>query len=220
MYIDVFSDPVCPWCFVGKRRFEAAAAERPGLDLRLRWRCFQLNPDMPAEGMERQAYLQAKFGGAAGAAQVYERVAEAGRSVGIDFAFDRIRRTPNTVQAHRLLRLAQQPEVDRADALSDALFAAYFLDGEDIGDREVLAEVAQQAGIDREEAAHFLAGDHERSSVLQEDAAGRRAGIQGVPCFIVGGRYAIAGAHEPAALLEALDRAAAEAAAAEPGPVA
>ena len=214
MFIDVFSDPICPWCFIGKRRFEAAASERRGLDLKLRWRCFQLNPDMPREGLPRQEYLSAKFGGASGAAQVYDRVIEAGHTVGIDFAFDRIERTPNTVQAHRLIRLAQQAEVNRADALTDALFDAYFLEGEDIGDRDVLAEIAARAGIDRDEALHYLQGDHDRAVVLEEDAAARRAGIQGVPCFIVGGRYAIAGAHEPATLLEVIDRAAGEAEAA------
>ena len=111
MNVDVFSDPICPWCFIGKRRYAAAAAARPALDLRLHWRAFQLNPEMPAEGMPRQEYLQTKFGGAANAAEVYRQVAEAGTTVDIDFAFERIVRTPNTVQAHRLLRLAQQPEV-------------------------------------------------------------------------------------------------------------
>lgn len=209
MNIDVFSDPVCPWCYIGKRRFEAAAAERPTLDLRLHWRAFQLNPDMPAQGMDRKHYLQSKFGGAANAAEVYRRIAETGRSVGLDFAFDRIRRTPNTVQAHRLLRLAQQPELDRGDALAEGLFEAYFLAGLDIGDRDTLADIAARAGIDRDEALYFLEGEHDRAEVLAEDALARRLGIGGVPCFVVEGRYAISGAQEPAALLEVFDRVAA-----------
>ena len=113
MNVDVFSDPICPWCFIGKRRYAAAAAERPNLELRLQWRTFQLNPQMPVEGMPRQEYLSSKFGGAANAADVYRRVAEAGLTVGVEFAFDRIRRTPNTVQAHRLLRLARLPGAPR-----------------------------------------------------------------------------------------------------------
>ena len=211
MYVDVFSDPICPWCFIGKRRYEEAAAERAALELRLGWRAFQLNPEMPAEGMPRQEYLQAKFGGAANAAQVYDRVIEAGHTVGIDFAFDRIVRTPSTVQAHRLVRLSQQAELDRGEQVTEALFRAYFLEGEDIGDRDTLAEIGARGGLDREEVAHYLQGTHDRDAVIQEDAMARKLGINGVPCFIVDGRYAIAGAHEPATLLDVFDRAAGDA---------
>lgn len=211
MQVDVFSDPVCPWCFIGKRRFDAAARERPALGLALHWRAFQLNPDMPAGGMDRAAYLQAKFGGATRAKEIYQRVNEAGQSVGIEFAFDNIRRTPSTVQAHRLIRLAQQPEIDRGDALTEALFGAYFLAGEDIGDRDTLVEVAARAGLDREETACYLDGDHDRDTVLAEDAQARRLGIQGVPCFIIDRRLAVSGAQEPAVLVRAFDEAAAAA---------
>ncbi|WP_119165528.1 DsbA family oxidoreductase [Algihabitans albus] len=203
MELDIFSDVICPWCFIGKRRLEAAFAERPQPGLVVRWRAFQLNPDMPAEGMGRQAYLEQKFGGAENAQRLYNQIGTVGAEVGIDFAFDKIRRTPNTVNAHRLIRLAAR--LDREEAVVERLFRAYFLEGSDIGDTALLVELAAEAGIDAQEAARFLASDEERSAVESEDLGGRQAGITGVPTFIVNRRHAVPGAQPPEVLHKLFD---------------
>jgi len=203
MILDVYSDTICPWCYVGKRRLERALQARPQRDLTIRWRAFQLNPGMPAEGMDRKAYIEAKFGAAERARAIYDTVRAAGASEGIAFAFDRIRRTPSTLQSHRLIRFAGGQ--DRQDETLEALFQAYFLDGRNIGDRTVLAEVAADAGLDRAEAAEYLAGDADAEAVLSEDALARRAGINGVPCFIFNGRFALSGAQEPEAFFQLFD---------------
>ncbi len=194
MRLDIFADPICPWCFIGKRHLEAALAQVPRPDLEVRWRAFQLNPVMPPEGMDRQAYIAAKFGPRG--PEVYEHIREAGLAAGIDFAFDRIRRTPNSVDAHRLTRYAARHGLE--DRVVDALFRAYFLEGRDIGDREVLAAVAAETGLDADEARAFLEGDQEREAVLAEDAMARyELSIAGVPCFILDGRQMIPGAVPP-----------------------
>ena len=203
MILDVFSDTICPWCYVGKRRLERALEARPQRDLTIRWRAFQLNPGMPAEGMDRKAYIDAKFGGSERARAILDTVRAAGGGEGIAFAFDRIKRTPNTLQSHRLIRFAGGQ--DRQDETLEALFRAYFLEGRNIGDRAVLADVAEDAGLDRDEAADYLAGDTDAEAVLGEDALARRAGINGVPCFIFNGRFALSGAQEPEAFFQLFD---------------
>jgi predicted DsbA family dithiol-disulfide isomerase len=203
MILDVFSDTICPWCYVGKRRLERALEARPQRDLTIRWRAFQLNPGMPAEGMERKAYIDAKFGGSERARAILDTVRAAGAGEGIAFAFDRIKRTPNTLQSHRLIRFAGTH--DRQDETLEALFRAYFLHGRNISDRAVLADVAQDAGLDRGEAADYLAGDADAEAVLGEDALARRAGINGVPCFLFNGRFALSGAQEPEAFFQLFD---------------
>jgi predicted DsbA family dithiol-disulfide isomerase len=203
MHIDIFSDVICPWCFIGKRRLERALTMRPQPGLTRRWRAFQLNPDMPAEGMDRQRYLAVKFGGAANAQVVYDQVLAAGESEGIDFAFDRMKRTPNTVDAHRLIRFAATH--GREDAVVEGLFDIYFQHAEDIGDRDVLAAVAQAAGLDGQAVRTYLSGDDEVAAVRSEDHAARQAGINGVPCFIFNGQHALAGAHAPEVLFQLFD---------------
>lgn len=194
MHIDVFSDVICPWCFIGKRKLERALDEAGVTDARLNWRAFQLNPDMPREGMERRSYLTKKFGGARNADQIYGRIAAAGREVGIDFAFDRIPRTPNTLDAHRLIRLAG--EQGRPDSLVEALFHAYFLNGVDIGDTHELARLGRAAGVTppHGDLAAWLEGDAERDAALAEEARAHELGITSVPCFIFEGRFALSGA--------------------------
>ena len=219
LQIDIYSDTICPWCYIGKRRLERALAQRPELESEVRWRAFQLNPDMPPEGIDRQRYLETKFGGTAGARQVYARVEAAGSGEDIPFAFDAIPRTPNTVDSHRLiLWAAGQP--GGQDAVVESLFRAYFLDGRDIGDREVLVAVAAAAGHDANGVRAFLASDEGATEVREEDLQGRQSGIQGVPLFVLGRRYALSGAQPPEVFLEVLDRIAAEDASAEspPGP--
>ncbi|MFO0989430.1 MAG: DsbA family oxidoreductase [Alphaproteobacteria bacterium] len=202
--VDIVSDAVCPWCFIGKRRFEQALAQAPGdVEVLVAWRPFQLNPEMPPEGMDRKTYLATKFGGDARADQIYERVRKAGQSVGIDFNFKGIPRTPNTIDAHRLIGIAGR--AGRQDAVVEGLFRAYFLDGRDVGDRDVLAAIAKAGGLDEKTIRDYLAGREDVDRVENEDAMARRMGIQGVPCFILNRKYAISGAQEPAVFLEAIE---------------
>lgn len=208
--IDVFSDPICPWCFIGKKRLEEALESRPDIPVTLRWRAFQLNPDMPRAGMDRQAYLSAKFGGADRASEIYGHIGRVGDEVGIDFQFDRIPRTPSTLKAHRLIRFAQRPEHEKADAVVAAMFQAYFMDGKDIGNDAELLDIAERAGLDRATTQAYLDSDEDEAEVQAEDVFARRLGIGGVPCFVVDGKYAVSGAQEPEAFLPLLDMAARE----------
>ncbi len=198
MIIDVFSDPICPWCYIGKRRLESALDQygRAG-DTTVRWRVFQLNPAMPPEGMARNAYLALKFGGVERANQIYEAVGQAGAEVGIPFAFDKIERTPNTVQAHRLIRHAARSGHD--GDLVEALFCAYFIDGRDLSDDAVLADIAGSCGMDAGECHTYLAGRDDEEEVRGEHEFAVSLNITGVPCFILGGRYAVVGAQQPEA---------------------
>jgi len=205
--IDVFSDPICPWCYIGKKRLEEALAARPDVPVSIRWRTFQLNPDMPNEGMDRQAYLSAKFGGPDRAADVYGHIRKVGDQVGIDFQFDAIPRTPSTLKAHRLIRLTQRDHPDASEPLVQAMFKAYFLDGRDIGDIDELVSLAVEAGLKGDPVRTYLEGNEDLDEVKAEDAFARRLGIGGVPCFIVEGKYALSGAQEPEAFLPVLDMA-------------
>lgn len=202
MLIEIFSDTVCPWCFIGKRRLERALAMRPDIAVEIRWRAFQLNPWMPPEGMERAAYLQAKFG-AQDATRIYDNIRRVGAAEDIAFRFDRIPRTPNTLDSHRLIRHAEG--VGRQNDVVEALFAAYFLDGRDIGDIGVLTEIAAAAGLAPDAARAFLEGDAERDAVRAEDMRARQMGIQGVPCFVLDRSYAVSGAQEPEYFLPLFD---------------
>lgn len=211
--VDVVSDVVCPWCFIGKRRLATAlanlAAEQPGLDLRVNWHPFQLNPDLPPEGVDRRSYLEDKFGGPARAAQIYDRVRAAGSTVDIPFAFDRIERQPNTLDAHRLISWAQARGA--ADDVVDRLFRAYFLDGRAIGDRGVLADIAGEAGLDREAVRAMLASDEGVDTIRALDRRVRELGVDGVPFFIFADKVAVSGAQEPAVLKDAIAQALADA---------
>ena len=210
IHIDIFSDTICPWCLVGKRRLEAALRERPDLEVAIHWRVFQLNPGMPEEGMDRQDYLARKFGGPEGARQVYDHIRSVGAEDGIDFAFEDIARTPNTVKSHRLIRWAAGQ--DRETETVEALFRAYFFNGQDIGDTEVLVAAAVEAGMDAEEARAFLASEALAEELREEDRQARGLGIDGVPCFVFNGRHAVPGAQPPKVLAQMLDLAQQEAA--------
>lgn len=203
MRIDIFSDTVCPWCFIGKRRLERALGGELPEGLEIQWRAFQLNPDMPSEGMDRKAYLEAKFGGPEGARRVYDQIVLAGQGEGIEFQFKSIPRTPNSVQSHRLIRFAMTK--GKEDEVVERLFNGYFLEGKDIGDDQVLTEIAEASGLPREEVEAFLAGDEYREEILGEDLYARQQGINGVPCFIFNGRYALSGAQDPAILRQVID---------------
>jgi predicted DsbA family dithiol-disulfide isomerase len=209
LVVDIVSDVVCPWCYIGKRKLESALTElqarEPGLAILRRWHPFQLNPDLPADGIARAAYLEAKFGGKARAAEIYARVRAAGMDVGIPFDFNRIERQPNTLDAHRLITWAQnRGDAKATDALVEQLFRAYFIDGRVLTDTEQLVSIARDAGFPEGEARAMLGSDAIRSEVEAEDREARSVGISGVPFFIFNGKTAVSGAHEPAALLEAI----------------
>ncbi|MBO6558980.1 MAG: DsbA family oxidoreductase [Nisaea sp.] len=201
--IDIFSDVICPWCFIGKRRLERALKLRPVPDLTIQWRAFQLNPDMPVEGMSRQAYLENKFGGPERASQIYDNIRRMGDGEGIDFRFDLIQRTPNTVLAHRTINLATA--MGTSDALVENLFNAYFIEGVDIGDLDNLVTLAEASGMDAEETRTWLEGKGGATEVMAETRFAYENGINGVPCFIFNRQYAVSGAQEPEAFFPLFD---------------
>jgi predicted DsbA family dithiol-disulfide isomerase len=200
--VDVVSDVVCPWCFIGKRRLETAMADI-AVPLEIRWRPFQLDPTIPPEGKDRRAYLAAKFGTTDRVRQMQDRLVEAGEEEGIPFAFERIKVSPNTLDAHRLIHWAG--ESGKQERIVDALFRAYFLEGRDIGDHAVLADTAAAVGMDRAEVAPRLASGEDRASVRAEIAAAQQMGVTGVPTFILLGRYALVGAQPAAELARAFE---------------
>jgi len=199
--VEVFADVICPWCYIGKRRLDMAFETRPDIRPAYIWRTFLLNPTMPPEGMERDAYLSAKFGNSAAA--VYGRVAAAGLDSGINFRFDAISRTPDSRPAHRML-IAAGP--DSAD-LSEAIYSAYFIEGRDISDPQELESIAVAFG--RADLIDMAADDTVARQLDTHLATGNRMRLDGVPFFIFGGKYAIAGAHLPEHLVPAIDAAAA-----------
>jgi len=200
--IDVISDVICPWCFIGKRRLEKALEGRPAS---VRWHPFQLNPDMPREGIERREYRIRKFGSWERSQELDAQVAAAGRGEGIAFNFDRQSRTPNTLDAHRVIWLAGERGVQ--DAVVEALFLAYFTDGRDLSDRAALAEVVVGAGLDRDEVDELLEGDGGLDVVRAGEEHGRRLGVSGVPFFVINGKVAVSGAQPPEAFLQAIEQA-------------
>lgn len=203
MLIETFADLICPWCYIGKHRLARALAERPRVRPEMRWQPFQLNPDMPRGGMERDAYLSAKFGGPERARQIYAVVEETAERDGLPLYLDRIRRTPNTLDAHRSIRIAAR--FGLGDAMAEALFRVYFAEGLDIGDRDTLAATVASIGLDGAEMKALLASDAESTTVQSADKLARQLGLQAVPCYIFDRRYALSGAQEPSSFLPLLD---------------
>jgi predicted DsbA family dithiol-disulfide isomerase len=202
--VTIISDAVCPWCLIGKRHFEAALAQRPELDVKVEWRPFQLNPDIPVEGMDRKTAIAAKFGSLENARQIYERVSQAGEQAGVKFDFEAIPKTPNTLNAHRLIHWAAQAGVQ--DQMVEALFRRFFQDGEDIGDSAVLIEAATEAGLDAESVGRKLASDDDLELVRQQDFQARSRGINGVPFFVFNNKYGLSGAQPPETFLQVLEQ--------------
>lgn len=190
--LDIFSDVVCPWCLIGATNLVRALADAPDQPFDLAWHPYQLDPELPLEGMDRREYLARKFGGPENVDRVHARVEEAAREAGVPVAFNRITRAPNTLDAHRLIRWAAAEGAQTRVAM--ALFARYFGDGEDISDPAVLTAVAAEAGLDPAVIGRLLAGDADRAEVRAEAESARRAGITGVPAFIVASKYAVTGA--------------------------
>jgi predicted DsbA family dithiol-disulfide isomerase len=211
--IDVVSDVVCPWCFIGKRHLDQALqlwrAERPDSDVEVRWQPYFLNPDTPESGEPYRPFLEKKFGGPKQLEEIWQRVSEAGRKAGIEFAFEKIELRANTLNAHRLIHHAQTGGGSAIEDLIEALFAAQFLEGRHIGDRAMLAAVAAECGMDREAVQRYLGSDEDAEEVRAAAAKMQRMGISGVPFFIFNNKLAASGAQPPEALLQAMREASA-----------
>lgn len=217
--VEVVSDVVCPWCFVGQRRLgRALASLGADMDVTVRWRPFQLDPTIPPGGLDRRDYMLAKFGSAERLAAAHERLKELGAREGIDFRFDRITRSPNTLDAHRLIRWAGAHGAAAQNDLAAELFSRYFEQGRDVGDADVLADAAKAAGLPDENWRERLLSDEDRQAVQEEAANFSRMGVTGVPCFILAGRYAVSGAQEAEVLAQAIEQVARTGAEAAEGP--
>jgi len=203
--IDIVSDVMCPWCYVGKRRLEQALGEiGDKVAVELRWRPFQLDATIPREGRDRKAYLESKFGGAERARAAYSAIREAGAAEGIPFDFDAIAISPNTLDAHRLIRWAAASGEKTQGKIVDVLFRMYFTEGRNIGDPAVLLEAAGEAGMDVSVVETLLHGDADRAAVEREIATAQQMGVTGVPCFILDGRFAVMGAQSADTLARAI----------------
>ena len=195
--LDILSDPICPWCYIGKANLDRALEKRADHPFEIEWHPFQLNPDMPEAGMDRREYLETKFGGKEQAVQVYARIAEAAEAAGIDIDFGAIKRTPNTINAHRLIHWAGIE--GRQTPVVSAMFRAYFKEGRDIGDVDVLADLADAAGMDAAVVLKLLDTDSDLEDIRARDTWARERGVTGVPTFIVAQQHAVSGA-QPAEL--------------------
>ncbi len=205
MQIDVISDTVCPWCFIGKRRLQRAMEMRPSILFDVKWRPYQLDTTVPRGGMGRQAYMRAKFGDdPQKIVEMYKLIAAEGEKEGIAFDFAAIQRRPNTLDSHRLIRWAEGHGVQ--DDVVERLFIAYFENGEDIGDIRVLADIADICGMDGVETAQMLEDGTDLELVAREDQIAREMGVTGVPAMIFGGKLAASGAREPQVLASVIDR--------------
>lgn len=193
--LDIISDPICPWCYIGKANLDRALEAHPDHPFTVEWHPFQLNPDMPAAGMDRRDYLETKFGGRDNAITVYARIDEAAKAAGLDINWDGITTTPNTLNAHRLIHWAGIES--RQTFVVAALFKAYFIDGSDIGDIEVLAEIAGSCGLDAAMIRTLLQGDADAEDIRQRDAHSRAKGVSGVPTFVISNQQALSGAQPP-----------------------
>jgi predicted DsbA family dithiol-disulfide isomerase len=198
--VNVISDVICPWCFIGKRRLEKAVAAH-GEAVNVRWLPFQLNPTMPKGGISRREYRTKKFGSWERSRELDARVIAVGKDEGIDFAFDRIERTPNTLDAHRLIWLADREGLQ--DAVVEALFRAYFTGGQDIGHQSTLLKVVSEAGLNRSKAEAVLAGSEGMEALKEAEGLSRRHHVDGVPFFIVNDQITLSGAQQPDTFLEA-----------------
>ena len=199
--IEIFSDIACPWCYLGKRRLESALAEYDG-EVRVRWRPYQLDPAAPDVAEPLQPALARKFGGLSRVEQMNGHMAELGRNAGLEYRFDRAQHV-NTFAAHRLAWYAERD--GRGGEVAEALFSAYFSEGRDVNDPQVLLEVGTRAGLDRDRLAAYLESDEGVAEVRAELDEARQLGITGVPTFVFAGKYAVSGAQEPEALLAVLN---------------
>jgi len=211
MQIDIISDAVCPWCFIGKRNLERAletyASQHPDADaMQIKWHPFQLNPSLAAGGMPREEYTSSKFGGTERAREIYQRVADAGAAAGIKFDFDEIKVQPNTIDVHQLILLAGQ--TDTQDGVVESMFKGFFLEGRNLADRQTLLDLAQRGGLPRADAERCLEQQLLRNAVEEQDEHARKLGVEGVPFFIFDHKLAVSGAQPPEVLVQAMSEAA------------
>jgi predicted DsbA family dithiol-disulfide isomerase len=204
MQIDVISDTVCPWCFIGKRRLDQAVAQLPDLGIEIHWRPYQLDPNVPKEGVDRRAYFRAKFGDGERVKGMSEALMTYGAELGINFAFDKAEKRPNTIDSHRLIRWASSVGVQ--DAVVEALFTAYFEQGRDIGDRAVLIDIASACGMDGELVEELLSSGADLDLVTHEADLAGQMGVQGVPAFVLENKYMLVGAQDTDALVRVFDK--------------
>ena len=202
--IDVVSDVVCPWCFLGQKRLDKAIAASPEIDVAVSWRPFQLDPTIPPEGMDRKAYMLGKFGSEERLREAHARIEPLGEAEGIDFAFDAIKVSPNTLDAHRVIRWAGAAGPEVQNSLVRNLFQLYFEKGVNIGDHAALTQAAREAGMDAAVVESLLASDADRDAVANEAATASSMGITGVPCFLFEGKYAVMGAQDSSTLTDAI----------------
>lgn len=193
--LDIMSDPICPWCYIGKAHLDRALQDHPDHPFAIEWHPFQLNPDMPREGMDRRSYLERKFGGKEGAVRAYAPVVEHAEKAGLKINFEAMQRTPNTLDAHRLIHWAGIE--GRQTAAVSALFKAYFVDARDIGDPEVLADIADSIEMDAAVVTRLLKSDVDAQDIRDRDAHSRKMGVNSVPTFIVANTHAVPGAQPP-----------------------
>ncbi|MDP7152513.1 MAG: DsbA family oxidoreductase [Paracoccaceae bacterium] len=201
--LDILSDPICPWCYIGKARLEQALAQRPDHPLEIQWHPFQLNDTMPKGGMDRRAYLEAKFGGQKGAIQVYSEIADHAAKAGLDIDFGAIQVTPNTLDAHRVIHWAGFE--GKQHQMVTRLFQAYFKEGRDIGDSTTLAGLAADVGMDKDVVARMLKTDTDVQAIKDRDAQSREMGVRSVPTFIVAGQHVVPGAQPVQLWLDVID---------------
>ena len=193
--LDILSDPICPWCLIGKTHLDRALEAHPDHPFEIEWHPFQLNPDMPREGMDRREYLETKFGGKDRAVAVYAQIAEAAEAAGVEIDFAGIKRTPNTLNAHRLIHWGGVE--GRQTAIVSSLFRAYFREGRDIGDTGVLLDIAGKAGLDRGMIDRLLSSDADADDIRARDVHARERGVTGVPTFVVANQHVVPGAQPP-----------------------
>ena len=202
--IDVVSDVVCPWCFIGQKKLDRALALVSDVDVEINWRPYQLDPTIPKEGVDRQAYMIAKFGSSEKLDQIHARIEAIGQQLGIAFNFGGIKVAANTLDAHRVIRWAGATSAERQGTFTRNLFSAFFEQGRNIGDADVLSDIAASSGMDAAIVAALLASPSDVEAVQQEIATAAQMGITGVPCFLLDRRYALMGAQEPEALADAI----------------
>ncbi|HIF78630.1 MAG TPA: DsbA family oxidoreductase [Sulfitobacter sp.] len=193
--LDIMSDPICPWCYIGKAHLDRALQDHPNHPFAIEWHPFQLNPEMPREGMDRRAYLEGKFGGKEGAVRAYAPVVEHAEKAGLNINFEAMQRTPNTLDAHRLIHWAGIE--GRQTAAVSALFKAYFVEARDIGDAEVLADIADSIEMDAAVVTRLLKSDVDAQDIRDRDAHSRKMGVNSVPTFIIANAHAVPGAQPP-----------------------
>ncbi|MEE9313334.1 MAG: DsbA family oxidoreductase [Rhizobiaceae bacterium] len=206
--LDVISDVMCPWCYIGKRRLEQAIKMLDGIDVEIQWRPFQLDPTIPPEGKNRREYLEIKFGGPERAKEIYSSIEKAGKDEDLAFNFKAIAISPNTLDAHRVIRWSINEGSKVHNKLVERLFELFFTKGQNIGDHAVLIDAANSSGMDGSVVASLLSTDKDSDAVKQEITTAQQMGVTGVPCFIIENKYAVMGAQEPAVIAEAIKQAA------------